>query len=248
MAKGVGLEELWNSARRVEHVFQTAELSSLPEGVRRYLEHAIAPETRLSHAVRLRMHGEIKLQRWLPFKADQVIVWGRGFVWRATVRMFGLPVRGFDRLVDAQGEMRWRLLGLIPVMTASGPDISRSAAGRLAGEALWLPSVLCGDDVLWRAPTPSRLQACFTAHGETSEIEISVDDRGRPRTVKLARWGNPGNSEFQYADFGAVVEDESSFGGYTIPSRLRAGWYFGTARFESEGEFFRATVTDAKHL
>jgi hypothetical protein len=32
---------------------------------------------------------------------------------------------------------------------------------------------------------------------------------------------------------------------YTIPTRVRVGWYFGTSRFESEGEFFRATIEDA---
>jgi hypothetical protein len=110
-----------------------------------------------------------------------------------------------------------------------------------------LPSVLCTDDVQWKAPTPSQLQARFTAHGETSDLEILVDDSGRPKTVKLARWGNPGNTAFQYLDFGAVVEEESTFGGYTIPTRLRAGWYFGSDRFESEGEFFRAIITEAEY-
>jgi len=41
------------------------------------------------------------------------------------------------------------------------------------------------------------------------------------------------------------VTRERSFGGYTLPTRLRAGWHFGTERFESEGEFFRVTIDDA---
>jgi len=247
MAKGAQLEELWKSVQECESVFRPGDLSHLPQEVRSYLEHAIAPGTRPARAVRLKMHGEVKLQRWLPFEAEQVIVWGTGFVWRAAVRMFGLSIRGFDRLLDGEGEMRWKLFGLVPIMTASGPDITRSAAGRVAGEAMWLPSVLCTNDVLWKAPTPSQLQARFTAHGETSDLEITVDGGGRPKTIKVARWGNPEKGEFHYADFGVVVEGESTFGGYTIPTRLRAGWYFGTARFESEGEFFRANITEAKH-
>jgi len=35
------------------------------------------------------------------------------------------------------------------------------------------------------------------------------------------------------------------FGGYTIPTRVQICWYFGTDRFEPEGEFFRATIDDA---
>jgi hypothetical protein len=42
-------------------------------------------------------------------------------------------VTGHDRLSSGTGEMRWRLLRLIPGMTAAGPDITRSAYGRLAG-------------------------------------------------------------------------------------------------------------------
>lgn len=193
------------------------------------------------------MHGEIKLQRWLPFTAEQVIVWDRAFIWSATVCMFGMPIRGSDRLVDGEGAMRWRLFGIIPVMTASGPDITRSAAGRIACEAVWLPSVLCADDVSWTTPDSSHLHARFTAHGDTAELELVVDERGRLETVKLPRWGNPEDAEFHYVNFGAIVEEENTFDGYTIPTRLRIGWHFGTDRFESEGEFFRATIDDATY-
>lgn len=247
MAKDPSIEELWDSAPSGDRVFQTSDLSHLPEAARRYLEHAIAPRTKLARAVRCRMHGEIKLHRWLPFKAEQVIVWDRGFIWQATVRMTGTPIRGFDRLVDGQGAMRWKLFGLIPVLTASGPDITRSAAGRVAGEAVWIPSVLCGDNVSWPASGASQLQVKFTTHGETSELELQIDDNGRLRTAKLPRWGDPGNGGFRYVDFGVIVEEETTFGGYTIPNRFRAGWYFGTERFESEGEFFRATIDHAEY-
>jgi len=68
---------------------------------------------------------------------------------------------------------------------------------------------------------------------------------GRLKTFKLPRWGNPDGAEFRYVDFGGIVEAEGTFCGYTIPTRLRIGWYFGTERFASEGEFFRATIEDA---
>jgi hypothetical protein len=247
MAKELSVGELWDSAPSGERAFRAAGLAHLPEAARRYLEHAIASGTRLARAVRLRMHGEIKLQRWLPFTAEQVIVWERGFIWSATVRMFGMPIRGSDRLVDGEGAMRWRLLGIIPVMTAAGPDITRSAAGRVAAEAVWLPSVLCSDDVSWTVPDSSHLRARFEAHGEMAELELLADEKGRLETIKLPRWGNPEGAEFHYADFGALVEEEHTFDGYTIPTRLRVGWHFGTGRFEPEGEFFRVTIDDATY-
>jgi hypothetical protein len=41
------------------------------------------------------------------------------------------------------------------------------------------------------------------------------------------------------------MEQEATFGGYTIPSRMRVGWHFASERFEPEGEFFRVTIDDA---
>ena len=193
------------------------------------------------------MHGEIKLQRWLPFRAEQVICWPRGMIWRASTRLHGTPIRGSDRIVDGAGAMRWRLFGILPVMVASGPDITRSAAGRLAAESVWLPSVLCGPDVSWVASDPSHARAAFTVQGHKTALDLTIDDRGRLEAIQLQRWGNPDNTEFREIAFGGVVDAEGSFGDYTIPTRLRIGWHFGTSGFESDGEFFRATIDDATY-
>ena len=181
----------------VSRAFRLDRLSTLPEAARRYLEHAIAPGTLLASAVWLRMHGEIKLRRWLPFTAEQVIHWGRGMIWKAVVRMNGLTIRGFDRLVGGEGAMRWKLLGIIPVMVASGPDITRSAAGRVMAESAWLPSVLCGDEVSWTAVDSFHPHARLTVQGEPGELGLTIDAEGSVKSFSLPRWGNPGGKEFR---------------------------------------------------
>lgn len=245
MRGNLSLDKFWNSAPSGRGTFPPAGLPSLPEAAQRYLRHALAPGSRLALAVRLRMHGEIRIRRWLPFRAEQVIRRDRGMIWAAAARLAGLPIRGSDRLVDGEGAMRWRLLGLIPVLTASGSDVTRSAAGRLKAEIIWLPSALCGDDVSWTSAQTSRLRAGFAVAGEAADLELAIDAAGRLESVRLSRWGNPEGAAFHYADFGARVEEEGAFGGCTIPTRLRAGWYFGSDRFETEGEFFRATIDEA---
>ena len=239
------LEDLWDSPDSAARAIHPGGAPDLPPAARLYLEHAIAPGTRLACAVRLHMHGEIKLRGWLPFTAEQVIHRARGFVWRATVRMSGLAIRGFDRLVDGDGEMRWKLFGRFPVMTASGPDISRSAAARFLAESAWLPSILCGDHVSWTAESPHCAVAHCNVFGEAARLTITIAETGQARSLKLARWGNPEGGAFRYADFGAMVEDEGTFAGLTVPTRIRAGWHFGTERFEREGEFFRASLDEA---
>ena len=60
----------------------------------------------------------------------------QGTVWRANVARI---ISGSDRFVDGEGVMDWRLFGRLPVVHASGPDVSRSSAERAAGESIWVP-------------------------------------------------------------------------------------------------------------
>jgi hypothetical protein len=120
--------------------FQPSMVADLPESARRWLTHAIPLGTTLWQSVERSMRGQIRIGAWRPFTARQVLTPPRGFIWAATARVFGIPVIGFDRLSSGSGQMRWRLGGLVPVMSATGPDITRSAAGRLAGEMALVPT------------------------------------------------------------------------------------------------------------
>jgi hypothetical protein len=241
----ISLDTLWNSERSLDRNFQPSQIVNLPEIARLYLEHAIAPNTPLASAVRLKMHGEIKLKQWYPFTAEQVIHRDRGMIWQATVKMNGIPIKGSDRLIDSEGSMQWKILGLIPMMTASGADITRSAIGRVQAESMWLPSVFCDESVSWTTTDASHLLAHFNSYSTPVSLTFGISNLGHPQSIKLQRWGNPEGAEFHNADFGGIVEQENTFGGYTIPTRLRVGWYYGSERFESEGEFFRVTIDDA---
>jgi hypothetical protein len=64
-------------------VFSEAELEGLPDPVRRYLGAAIAPGTPLATSAWLRMRGQIKVGRWLPFRARETLDPHHGFTWTA---------------------------------------------------------------------------------------------------------------------------------------------------------------------
>jgi len=138
--------------------------------------------------------------------------------------------------------MDWRLFGMFPVMKASGHDVTRSALGRLQAEFVWLPSVLAQPSVKWTVLDESHIKATLTMAGNTASMTLMVDENGQPMHLSLSRWGNPGGGDFSSIAFGAVFEEEGKFGGFTIPTKLRVGWFFGTDRFETEGEFFRCTI------
>lgn len=238
---------------RTDSVFQPVYTAEMPTAVGRYFEHAIAAKTKLATAVRLKMHGEIKLRGWQSFRAEQVICAHQGMIWQATVRMNGLPIFGWDRLIESKGAMQWKLLGLFPVMKASGPDITRSAVGRMQGEYVWLPSAFLDSSVQWQASDDIHAYAEMALLGETTRLNLVLAESGRVKKAYFNRWGDPGESAPHYESFGVLVEEEETFSGYTIPMQIRAGWYFDDdssgerpgQRFAEEGEFFRATIDQA---
>ena len=190
------------------------------------------------------MHGQIKIGRsWRAFRATQVLAPPHGYVWSAHSRIAGLPVSGFDRYSDAAGEMRWRLMGVVPVMSAAGDEVTRSAAGRMAAEIVLIPTAF--RSATWSAGiAEGEIVGRFVVDGRTDEVQLRIDSAGRVQQVQIQRWGAPLGEPFARYPFGVTVSNETTFGGVTIPSQFSAAWFAGTDR-QAEGEFFRATVTDA---
>jgi hypothetical protein len=223
--------------------FEPSMVAGLPEPARRWLTHAIAPGTPLWQTVELSMHGQIRLGAWRPFTARQVLAPPRGFIWAATARFLGIPVTGFDRLSSGSGQMHWRLGGLVPVMSATGPDVTHSAAGRLAGEMALVPTTFPA--ATWTPGSDDdRVVVTWRIDGQDESAELQIGPDGRLVGVVMQRWGNPNGAPFGRYPFGVAIEAEQTFTGVTIGSALRAGWWWGTDR-QPEGEFFQAEITAA---
>ena len=222
-------------------VFGPAELEGLPDLTRRFFEASMAAGAPLVVSGRIDMRGRIRIGRWLPFRAREILHPHRGFVWSARA---ALVISGSDRYVSGEGAQRWKLAGLATVMSASGPDVSRSAAGRAAAEAIWLPAALLPRfGVAWEAPSGDELTARYQIDGVPIESHYRLDDRARIRSVSFDRWGDPGQTgTWGWHRFGGEFTDHRTFGDWTVPSAGRMGWHFGTERWD-EGEFFRFGLT-----
>jgi hypothetical protein len=226
--------------------FTDAEMEGLAAPVRRYLAHAIAPTTPLYQCARLSMRGSIKLGRWLPFRARQVLAPHDGFIWAA--RVAGMIV-GSDQYLDGTGGMDWKLAGLIRVAHEEGPDVSRSAAGRGAAEGIWLPTAMlpsCG--VRWTSQDDTHITARYQLHGTPVEAHYSLGPDASIQSLVFDRWGDPDKTGTPaWHPFGGQITGQHTFEGLTIPSSGRLGWHYGTNRWPS-GEFFRYKITSLQPL
>jgi hypothetical protein len=225
-------------------VFDPNEVGDLAEPVRRYFTAAIAPGAPLWRSMRLEMRGAIRIGRWVPFRAHEVLAPTRGFVW--TARAAGV-ITGSDRYLEHHGSMSWKILGLVPVLHADGADISRSGAGRAGAEALWLPPALLPRyGARWEATDDTHITGRLTIDETAVELHHTIDALGHVTSSVFDRWGDPDRTgTYGWHPCGGDVTAYATFHGLTIPSAGSFGWGYGTDRWTT-GEFFRYRLTSVK--
>ncbi|MBN3892190.1 MAG: hypothetical protein HWQ43_24580 [Nostoc sp. JL31] len=243
------VDRIWQSFERspTENRFTKDMVAGLPAPVQRYFLHSIAPGTPLASSVSLEMSGSFRMAQdkpWIPMQATEILS-TKGFVWKARIGSGLFQMIGSDCYTNKSGRKRFSLWGLIPLVNAHSPDITRSSIGRFAGEFFWLPSVLlpqCG--VSWKVIDEKTIQASLKVDDEPVTLTLFIDANGKLLKLSLPRWGDQTeDGSYTYIPFGGEYQEEKTFGGFTIPSQMSAGWWFGTERYS---EFFRATIEQAE--
>ncbi|MUG98566.1 hypothetical protein F7734_42260 [Scytonema sp. UIC 10036] len=242
------VNQIWRTLETApaENCFSQDMVAGLPAPVQRYFLHAIAPGTPQASSVSLDMSGSFRLGQdkpWLPMRAKQIIS-AKGFVWKAAIGRSLCQMVGADYYANGFGRMRFSLWGLLPLVNARSPALVRSGIGRLAGELVLLPSALLPQHgVSWKAIDERTIQASLKINDEPIILTLTIDPDGKLQKLSLPRWGDKTeDSSYTYIPFGGEYQEENTFGGFTIPSQMSAGWWFGTDRYL---EFFRATIEQA---
>lgn len=86
--------------------FDPAMTATLPEPARQWLARAVTPGTPLWQTAILSMRGRIRLGRWRPFTATQVLAPPAGYIWAATARLAGRGRRSPRGREDAIAGLR----------------------------------------------------------------------------------------------------------------------------------------------
>jgi len=221
--------------------FHPRLVEQLPDPVQRWLLHAIEPGTPLCRRAVLEQHGALRLGAWRRFAAVEALAPLEGFIWAVNAYVFGVPVRGFDRYTGGTGELRHTAFGL-RVAAAEGPDVTRSAAARAASELIWVPAVALAPEVEWKPVDESRATALVPGGDRLCEVTLTVRATGELEKVTVPRWTDAGGTPWHEELFAAVCHSEGSFGGYTVPIHVSAGWGHGTPRWSTGGVFVRQVV------
>jgi hypothetical protein len=105
----------------------------------------------------------------------------------------------------------------------------------------WLPELRSGVTV--EPLDANSFAVTVGVDGEAACLEHTVDSDGRLTNISIHRFGNiTPEQHYQYIPFGVLIDEEGTFGGYTIPTRIRAGWWYGTEHYQED---FRNQITAA---
>ncbi|MGF1598407.1 MAG: DUF6544 family protein [Acidimicrobiales bacterium] len=244
-------EATWSAldrdAGRIPPPFDAGTLTDVPAPAQRLLSAALPAGTPLHDIVRLSMRGEIRLAgRWMRFTAEQILAANAGFVWAPVVGGRLVRFVGADALGPDGARIEFRLHGWIPVVRGAGPDIARSANGRLAAETVaWLPTALTPQaGARWSGHDHHRATVALQGPGGPIDVDVTVDDEGAVTSLGLQRWKDSAKPP-ALSPFGGTVSSRfATPDGVSIAGAGTIGWDWGTPG-EAEGEFFRFEITKA---
>lgn len=233
--------------------FEESMIEGLPEPAQRFFRFAISPGTPLYTVADIQMEGRLSQgsadqPNWMPMTATQVLAAPDGFIWQPMASAGGLSLVGSDGALRGPSWTRFWLVGLLPVVRAGGnADHARAAFGRYVGESLfWTPGALLpGEGVAWEPLGRDSAQVTLTAFGMEQSVELHVDESGAPTQIIFPRWSdaNP-QKQFQIQPFGADLSDFKTFEGFTVPTVVHAGNFYGTPDYFA---FFQVRVTSVTY-
>lgn len=233
---------LLNAGRQSPSFVITEEhLSGLPPPVRRYLRFAGVvgrPSIRTAH---LKQNGMfLRERKWMPFTADQYILTEPpGFVWKARFQFMPLlNLSVIDMFAGGHGRLEAKLLGLLTVMEASGPETDEGELQRYLAETAWFPSALVSPAIEWEAIDTLAAKATLRAAKVAAPATFHFDEQDRLKRVTARRYmaQSPG---FVQRDWCGEFDDYETVSGLRIPTRAKVMWRLETGDLE----YFRGEIT-----
>jgi hypothetical protein len=219
-------------------VVTEADLQHLPLPVRRYVARSGAVGRPRVHHFRAGWVGRIRATAddpWMEFTAEQAnFVDEQSRFFRMDARRGVFPVDVLHVFRGGHATMRARLLSVVPVMEAQGPEMDRAEMVTLLNDlALLAPGALIDPRIQWESIDARSIRARYTLGSTTVTAVLEFDDAGDlvdfVSDDRMA--ASPDGSQFVPRRWSTPVGGYRRFGDVRVMSHGKGRWH------GPEGEF-----------
>jgi hypothetical protein len=228
-------------------VVTEADLAGLPAPVQRWLGSAGIMGTERPHTVRLKQQGRFRQkpgQPWMPIAVEQYYTTDPpGFVWVGTITMApGVFILGRDKYVAGRGEMDIRVLGLLRVVQAHGPEFDQGGLVRYLNELMWFPAAALSPHITWEGLDATSARATMSYAGVSASATFSFTDAGDPTTMVAEKYF-PVAGGFELTPWTTPISAYGAFHGVRIPAEGEAVWKLPSGDFP----YAHVRITDMEY-
>lgn len=213
--------------------FSQLNIAELPAPVQRYFAYALKEGQPCARFVCLKQSGVFRTApaaggRWHKVHAEQYVSCTEpGYVSSATLELAPLLwLRGWDSLINGQGNVFWKLCSLVTVEDARGHDVDRAALVRYLSECPCFPTALLPSRYIQWQPISDTAARCHLrdrGHHVSAVFTFGDDGRitGMVSNDKVRALAGGGRGRETWA---ARYDAYRELGGVRVPTELVAEW------------------------
>lgn len=201
--------------------FNSKQIESLPEPVKRYFKYAIPEGKKYISYLRLKHHGSFKTgvgKDWVNIEGEQYFTaQPPGFVWIGKTKKF----KAIDLYIENTGNLSVYLLGFLRVINQTGKTVDQAELLRWMGESVWMPTNLLPDaQKEWTAIDENSAKLTFTHNGQSVYYIVYFNKAGQITKMETKRYMEEGRLEKWEGRLSNYTERE----GVKIPQTIEASW------------------------
>lgn len=229
-------------------VVRADEIDALPAAVQRYLGfmRVVGAPRVWSFAARFQGRFNLQGRGWMPAEAWQYnCAHPVARIFHMRLDMAGVvPMVGRDTLLDGEGRMVGRLLGLVPVANGTGVEYDVGELTTWLNDALVLaPSMLLSQKVTWDEVDDETFDVALTHGSHTVHARVSLDENGAIRDFSSRdRWAAMPGGLVQ-AEWTTPFDGWVLAAGHRLPLSGQAIWHLEDGPLTyAEGAFVPGSV------
>ncbi|MFW6269127.1 MAG: DUF6544 family protein [Bacillota bacterium] len=230
------IKNMFAESKKTENEIITEEdLTELPEPVQKWLKNSrIIGKERVA-TVRLKQEGLFKTGEdasWMPFTAEQYYTTNPpGFIWYTTMKAAPLiSVKGRDKYYQGRGNMLIKLMSLIKVADATGPEMDQGTLLRYLNEIMWFPSAALNDYIEWEEVDDRSAKATMSYKGVSASAIFYFDENYDMIDYEADRYADIDGS-FSKETWSTPISDYQIFEDKRLPAAGRGVWKLDSGDF-----------------